>query len=104
MSGELEVWNIGKAPVSIRQSFSPVAAFRQDSVPLRPKVTTLPSATAGEARGPWKPWSPLPLYSASYLSFHSSLLVLASRHRVTSPPPSRLNTYSLSPTSAGVAT
>ena len=103
-SGELDVWNVGNAPVSIRQSFSPLSAFRHESVPLTPKVTTLPSATVGEARGPGYMVSPLPLNSASYLSFHTSLPVAASRQRVTSAPPSRLKTNSLSPTSAGVAT
>src|SRR5262245_20573447 len=104
MIGEQEVWNRGKDLVSTRQTFSPVSALRHESVPLTPKVTTLPSATAGEARGPGKPPSGPPLKSTGCVSFQSSLPVSAFRQRVTSAPPSRANTYSLLPTSAGVAT
>src|SRR5206468_10233762 len=42
-----------------------------------------------------------PTAAALYLSFHSSLLVLASRHSVTSSAPWRAKTYSLLPTRTG---
>src|SRR5438132_6140657 len=104
--GELEVKNIGQKPLksSLRHSFFPLAASRQETVPRTPSVTTLPSATVGELRGPacGPPAGPV-AGCASYLSCHTSFPVAASRQRMTSSPPSRVNTYSLSPTRAGVA-
>src|SRR5205823_5137761 len=110
MMGELAAENRGKAPLksSLRHTTLPVAASRQDRVPRAPRVTTLPSATAGELRGPANsPPRPaaIPVTpAASYFSCHSSLPVAVSRQRVTSFPPSREKTYSLSPTRAGEAT
>src|SRR5205823_5296062 len=69
-----------------------------------PSVTTLPSATAGEERGPENPEAGPLAPRESYLSFHNSFPLAASRQRVVSAPSARANTYSLSPTTAGVAT
>src|ERR1700722_16591856 len=106
ITGEHEVKKRGgAAAVSVfRQISLPLAASRQDNVPCTPMVTTFPSATAGELRGPGNcEAAPLAALVAN-LSVHSSLPVVASRHAVTSSPPRRAKTYSLSPTSAGVAT
>src|SRR5262245_5208072 len=106
--GELDVKNDGHDPLksSLRHSFLPFLASRQESMPRTPNVTTLPSATTGEARGPGNPWAAPVAGSAAYSSFHTSSPLLAFRHRVTSLPSStsREKTYSLSPTSAGVET
>src|SRR5262249_9821890 len=74
------------------------------SVPRTPRVTTLPSATAGELRGPAKPIAGPSAPFAAYWSFQTSFPVAASRQRSTSCPSSSAKTNSLSPTSAGVAT
>ena len=51
--GELAVKKRGQAEnSSFRQRSLPEAASRQERVPRTPRVTTLPSATAGELRGP----------------------------------------------------
>ena len=52
--GEEAVKNLGQAPEksSLRQSILPFAASTQERTPPTPIVTTLPSATAGELRGP----------------------------------------------------
>src|SRR5262249_28277807 len=73
-------------------------------MPRTPSVTTFPSATVGELRGPGKePAAPVAA-PVSYLSCQISLPSPAFRQRTTSLSPSREKTYSLSPTSAGVAT
>ena len=76
----------------------------QESIPRTPRVTTFPSATVGELRGPEKPCAGPLAPSDSYLSCQSSLPVAASRQRVISLASSRENTYTLSPTKAGVDT
>src|SRR5262245_10724324 len=73
-------------------------------MPMAPSVTTLSSATAGELRGPMKPLSAPPQLGDSYLSDQTSLPSAAARQLMTSSPPLRVKTYSLSPTRAGVAT
>src|SRR4051794_5682941 len=103
--GEDEVKKFGQPRMSsLRQSFLPLVASRQEITPRTPTVTTLPSATVGEllgpeklAAGPCAPW-------LSYFSCQSSLPVPASRHRRISFPSWRENTYSFSPAKAGVAT
>src|SRR6185503_7147254 len=94
MIGEDEVKNLGQAPEksSLRQSTLPVAASRQESVPRTPSVTTLPSATVGELRGPACPEAGPVAPCAAYLSLQTSLPVAASRQRVTSSPPCREKT------------
>src|SRR5579871_4142543 len=106
MIGELDVWNRGREPLKsfLRHNTLPEPASRQESVPCTPSVTTLPSATAGELRGPTKPRSGPLTPAASYLSCQSSLPVPASRQRRISLLSWRAKTYSLSPTRAGVAT
>src|SRR6185503_8516159 len=53
MSGELDGKNRGQAlNSSLRQSFLPLAASRQEIIPRTPIVTTFASATVGELRGP----------------------------------------------------
>src|SRR5437667_12190662 len=89
---------------SLRHSFLPVAASRQESTPRTPSVITLPFATVGELRGPEKPEAGPVAPSVSYFSCQSSLPVAASRQRVTSAPACRANTYNLSPTRHGVET
>jgi hypothetical protein len=94
ISGELEVKKRGTEPLksSLRHNSLPPAASKQDTVPCTPSVTTLPSATAGELRGPGKlPAGPL-AGSASYLSCQSSFPVPASRQRRISLSPSRVKT------------
>src|SRR5262249_33614346 len=103
MTGEAAVSNGGVPLVSFRQATLPLAASRQETMPLTPRVQTLPSATAGEARGPSCPPPMARPARALYLSDHTSLPSLALRHRITSSPPLRAKTYSLSPTSTGVA-
>src|SRR5947208_9038 len=73
-------------------------------MPRTPSSTTLPSATAGELRGPEKDRAARSAPAVSYLSIQSSLPLPASRQRMTSLSSWREKTYSLSPTSAGVAT
>src|SRR5262245_13210757 len=86
-SGELDVKNDGQAlKSSLRRSTFPVAASRQDRVPRTPSVTTLPSATVGELRGPGKLLDGPVAPCASYLSCQSSFPVAASRQRRTSLP------------------
>src|SRR5262245_61933181 len=106
--GELEVKNFGTPLTSsFRHSFLPLAASRQDRMPLAPRVITLPSATVGEDRGPGKPFPEIPVAPrAVYSSFQTSSPFSAFRQRMTSFPSStsREKTYSFLPTSAGVAT
>ncbi len=93
MKGELETKNLGQAvKSSFRQTILPVAASRQESVPRTPRVMTLPSATAGELRGPgyWPDGPSGP--RASYLSCQISLPVVASTQRMTSFSCSRVKT------------
>src|SRR5262245_5414240 len=73
-------------------------------MPRTPSVTTLPSATVGELRGPENPLAGPVAPPVSYSSFQSSLPVFASSARTTSLPACREKTYSLSPTKEGVAT
>src|SRR5512139_3964699 len=104
MIGEEATWNRGQAPgkSSLRQTILPVAASRHESVPVTPRVTTFPLATAGELRGPGCcPASGPEMVGTGYLSAQSSLPVPASRQRVTSSPSCREKTYNLSPTNAG---
>src|SRR2546423_199405 len=106
MIGELETKKLGTAPwkSSLRQIFLPLAASRQERTPRTPRVTTLPSATAGELRGPEKPDAGPVAPCDSYFSCQISSPVLALRQRVISLPSWREKTKSLSPTRAGVAT
>src|SRR5579884_3803042 len=95
------------APVSLRHSTLPLSASRQERTPATPKVQTLPSATAGAARGPTAD-PPVPpampvTCRVAYDSFHTSLPLAASRQRITSLLPCPVKTYSLSPTRAGDA-
>src|SRR5215469_13673648 len=107
MIGEQEGEKRGKEPSKpfLRHNIFPLAASRQERVPCTPRVMTLPSATAGELRGPVNcragPVTPL---GSSYLSCQSSFPPAASRQRSISLPSCREKTYSLSPTRAGVAT
>src|SRR5258708_3425748 len=93
-SGDDEVKNRGTAPgkSSLRQSTFPDSASTHERTPPTPSVTTLPSATVGEHRGPEKleagPLAP----RASYFSCQSSLPVAASRQRRISLPSWRENT------------
>src|SRR4051794_9459905 len=73
-------------------------------MPRAPSVTTLPSATVGELRGPGNELAAPVAGWAGYLSDQISLPVVASRQRITSSSSTRAKTYSLPPTSAGVAT
>src|SRR5262245_13462274 len=83
--GELAGKRLGHAlKSSLRQRTLPVAASRHEIIPRTPTVTTLPLATAGELRGPEKPWAGPLAPSESYLSDHSSLPSAVSRQRVTS--------------------
>src|SRR5947209_14615952 len=76
--GELDTKNIGGSPrLSFRHTFDPLAASRQDRVLSTPRVTTLPSATVGELRGPGYWRAPPVGISAGYLSCHCSLPVAA---------------------------
>src|SRR5262249_35005059 len=98
---------MGRPLDSFRHTTLLVAASRQERTPPMPYVQILPSATAGELRGPpWLPHipraAPTPR-SPSYLSCHPTLPVAASTQVVTSWSPWRANTYTLSPTRAGVA-
>jgi hypothetical protein len=94
MMGELATKNCGCEPnSSFRQIFFPLAASRHDSIPRTPSVTTFPSATAGEARGPENcAAGEFPSACTSYFSAQISFPVAASRHRVTSCPSCRENT------------
>src|SRR5258706_6345063 len=105
MIGELEVKNRGydERKSSLRHIFCPVAASTQESIPRTPSVTTFPSATAADARGPAKPPGSVEP-CVSYFSAQSSFPLAASRHRTISLFSCREKTKSLSPTSAGVAT
>src|SRR5687767_2868866 len=83
--GELDGKKFGHAlKSSFRQRDLPVLASRQEIMPRTPMVTTLPPATAGELRGPEKPWAGPLAPSESYFSDHSSLPSAALRQRVTS--------------------
>src|SRR6516164_9095969 len=106
MIGEHDAKKRGNVPRKsfLRHNSFPVAASRQERVPRTPSVTILPSATAGEPLGPENPEAGPVAPPASYFSCQSSFPVAASRQRVTSFPPWRAKTYSLSPTQAGVAT
>src|ERR1051326_8340761 len=73
-------------------------------MPFTPSVTTFPSATAGELRGPENCAAMRGASPDSYLSCHISFPLPVSRQRMISLPLCREKTYSLSPTSAGVAT
>src|SRR5262245_51742123 len=86
--GDDETKKRGREPLksSLRQSTVPLEASRQDSTPRTPSVTTLPSETAGELRGPEKRSAGPAAPRESYLSFQISLPVAASRQRVISPP------------------
>src|SRR5262245_25917076 len=73
-------------------------------MPCTPNVTTLPSATVGELRGPENPLAGPVAPPDSYSSFQISFPSAALRARTTSFPSCREKTNSLSPTRAGVAT
>src|SRR5512138_2204174 len=93
-SGEVAVWNLGhrSGKSFLRHRTLPFSASRQDRVPQTPSVTTFPSATVGELRGPPCTAASGPLTAgAPYLSCHSSLPVAAFRQRITSLLPSRAN-------------
>src|SRR3989442_6295919 len=91
--GELAGKKLGHAlKSSLRQRLLPVAASRHEIIPRTPTVTTLPLATAGELRGPEKPWAGPLAPSESYFSNHSSLPSAALRQRVTSLPSCREKT------------
>lgn len=92
--GEHEVKNRGNfsSASDLRQTTFPVAASRHESVPRTPSVTTLPSATVGELRGPGKREAAPEAGLAAYLSDHCSLPVLASRQAMTSSSPRRAKT------------
>ncbi len=85
MIGELDVKKRGTEPrkSSLRQIFLPVEASRQERIPRTPSVTTLPSATAAEARGPTNPPGSVEPW-VSYFSVQISLPVAASRQRTIS--------------------
>src|ERR1051325_4963450 len=93
IKGEEAAKNLGQPRISsLRQSFLPLAASTQESTPRTPRVTTLPSATVGELRGPEKlaaapcaPW-------LSYFSCHTSFPVAASMQRRISFPSCLENT------------
>src|SRR5437588_12946545 len=96
-SGELDVAKRGTLPLksSLRHTILPLTASWQESVPLEPSVTTFPSATVGELRGPENEPFPeaIPVTAGdSYSSFHTSLPLAASRQRRTSFFPSRAKT------------
>src|SRR5208282_1088244 len=82
MIGDIAVKNLGRPGKSfLRQITLPVAASRQDRSPLTPSVTTLPSPTAGELRGPGCDPGPPPVGAlAGYLSTQICFPVAASRH------------------------
>src|SRR5262249_58456312 len=93
ISGEDRVKNVGQDWVSFRHTTLPLAASRQETTPLAPKVQILPSATAGELRVPG-PSAPMPTAApvtgrAWYLSCHKVLPLAASRQVVTSCSPLR---------------
>src|SRR3954469_14876706 len=96
MIGDIPVKNWGQTIESFRHATLPVAASRQESTPPTPSVQILPPATAGELRGPGCPpptEAAAPVTgTAAYLSFHNSLPLFASRHRVTSSSPCRAKT------------
>src|SRR3954468_15331137 len=109
MSGDVDVLNCGYAACnsfvkSLRHNTLPLAASRQETVAPSSSVTTFPSATAGDDRGPECCAAiRLTVTSVEYLSSHTGLPVATSRHWVTSSFPRRAKTYTLSPTRAGVA-
>src|SRR6516162_4171013 len=90
--GELAVKNWGQARKSSRrQRFLPVEASKHDNVPRTPSVTTLPSATVGELRGPaCGPPAGDVAGCTSYLFCQITLPELASRQRMTSSPSCRV--------------
>src|SRR5437773_11496180 len=96
-SGELDGKKFGHdLKSSFRQSFLPDAASRQETIPRTPTVTTLPSVTVGELRGPENPCAGPDAPSDSYLSCQTSLPSAALRQRSTSFSSCRVKTYSLS--------
>src|ERR1700722_2632840 len=101
--GEHEVKNRGNVSSEsvLRQRTFPVAASRHERVPRTPSVTTLPSATVGELRGPGNREAAPEAALAAYLSDHCSLPVLASRQAMTSSPSRRGETEGPSPTGRG---
>ena len=104
MIGELAAKNCGTVfgNGSFRHTTLPSAAFRHETTPPTPTVTTLPSATAGDPRGPGcRDAAPVTAW-AGFLSVQRTLPSAAERHWVTSSSPCREKTYSLSPTRAGV--
>src|SRR5262245_53010352 len=92
--GEQEVKNRGSFSddSSLRHSFLPVAASRQEKVPRTPSVMILPSVTVGELLGPAKPEAGPVAPLASYLSNQCSFPLAASRQRMISLPSSRVKT------------
>src|SRR6266849_1475947 len=92
MIGEDDVKKSGQALESFRHTTLPVAASRQERTPPTPSVQTLPSATAGELRGPACPPAGPVTATAAYLSFHSTSPLVASRHEATSSSPCRVKT------------
>src|SRR5947209_1693782 len=91
--GEQETKNVGGSPrLSFRQTFEPVAASQHARVLSTPNVTTLPSMTVGELRGPAKPRAPPDGIRAGYFSCQTCLPLAASRQRMISSPPWREKT------------
>src|ERR1019366_7946033 len=86
MIGDEAVKNLGQAPEksSLRQSSLPFEASTQETTPPTPSVTTLPSATAGELRGPLCCAGGPDTSWAEYFSCQSSFPVAASRQRMAS--------------------
>src|SRR5690348_6219857 len=88
-SGDIAVWNRGTSSEkslvdSFRQTTLPLWASRQESTPPTPKVTTFPSATVGELRGPGCALSGPETCTAGYLSCQMIFPLFASRQEVTS--------------------
>src|SRR5215207_1362414 len=96
-----EVKNFGQALLSLRQTTLPLLASRQERTPRTPSVQTLPPATAGVLRGPGCFAAGPAAGCVAYMSFHTSLPLVASRQRMTSSPPCRPMTKILSPTITG---
>src|SRR5262245_2420160 len=92
IKGEEEAKNGGQDRKSyLLNNFLPVAASKHESCRRARCVTTLPSATAGELRGPKKRPGSVE-GSAAYVSCQISFPVAASRHRMPSPFSSRAKT------------
>jgi len=94
MRGDIEVKNRGTVlgNSSLRHRTLPPAASRQERTPPTPSVTTFPSATAGELRGPGCREAGPVTACAATLSFHSSFPSAALRQSVTSSSPCRVKT------------